>query len=43
MQESPDGCLISETYLNLIASFHSIDKLDCDRLMDPNYDLAPHN
>lgn len=37
MQESPDGCLISDTYLNLIAAFLSLKQLDHNRLNEPGY------
>jgi len=40
MQESPDGCIISETYLNLIAGLHVIISLDINELRKPDYDLA---
>lgn len=43
MQESPDGCLISETYLNLIACFLSLKQLDHNRLHEPGYHLARQN
>jgi len=39
MQESPDGCLISETYLSLLASLMIIKSLDIDRLAFPNYEM----
>lgn len=43
MQEAPDGCLISETFLNLIASFINIQKMDLDRLKDPTYQLESNS
>ena len=39
MQESPDGCLISETYLSLIASFLNVKSLDNNKLEEPGYKM----
>ena len=33
MQEGPDGCLISQTYLQLIACFRWIESMDVSRMI----------
>ena len=47
MQEGPDGCLISQTYLQLIACFRWIESMDLSRMTqddnDSYVDLAELN
>ena len=40
MQEAPDGCLISNTYLDLIASFEGIRMMNIMRLDQPGYTMS---
>jgi len=40
MQESDDGCSMSETYLGLIASLHNLNNMDINGLSQPGFDLT---